>query len=76
MTHRVTATSRPAKRVFVSLVASAMLIVGSPVVATSSAAGAHKPVSANHGDCKNDNRGKHNGYNCPTDSGGGGLVIF
>jgi hypothetical protein len=75
MTHRSTAVSRPAKRVFVSLVASAMLIVGSPVVATSSAAGAHKPVSATHGDCKNDNAGKHNGYNCPTDSGGD-IVVF
>ena len=75
MTHRSTAGSRPAKRVFVSLVASAMLIVGSPVVATSSAAGAHKPVSATHGDCKNDNAGKHNGYNCPIVSGGDILVF-
>jgi hypothetical protein len=24
-------------------------------------------VSANFGDCKNDNRGKHNGYDCPSD---------
>ena len=78
MKHRSTAHSRSAKRVLVSLVASAMLIVGSPVVATSSAAGAHKPVSANHGDCKNDNRGKHNGYDCPTNTGGGGgeIVVF
>jgi hypothetical protein len=75
MTHRSTAGSRPAKRVFVSLVASAMLIVGSPVVATSSAAGAHKPVSASHGDCKNDNSGKHNGYNCPIVSDGDILVF-
>jgi hypothetical protein len=78
MKHRSTAGTRTAKRVFVSLVASAMLIVGSPVVATSSAAGAHKPVGASHGDCKNDNRGKHNGYVCPSGSGGGGgdIVIF
>jgi hypothetical protein len=58
--------SRRAKRVFVSLAASACLIAGSPFVGVSSAAsGAHKPVSATHGDCKNDNNGKHNGYNCP-----------
>ena len=58
--------SRRAKRVFVSLAASACLIAGSPFVGVSSAAsGAHKPVSATHGDCKNNNNGKHNGYNCP-----------
>jgi hypothetical protein len=53
----------------VSLAASACLIVGSPFVGVSSAAtggGAHKPVSASFGDCKNDNSGKHNGYDCPT----------
>jgi hypothetical protein len=52
-----------------------MLIVGSPVIATSSAAGAHKPVSATQGDCKNNNAGKHNGYDCPTDNGGDILVF-
>jgi hypothetical protein len=69
MMHRSTAGgSRNAKRVLLSLLASVCLIVGSPVVAASSAAsgGAHKPVSATHGDCKNDNSGKHNGYDCPT----------
>jgi hypothetical protein len=73
MTHRSTAGSRNVKRVISALVASAFLIVGSPVVAASSAdaGGAHKPVSASHGDCKNDNAGKHNGYDCPTDNGGG-----
>jgi hypothetical protein len=50
----------------VSLAASACLIVGSPFVGVSSAAtGAHKPVSASFGDCKNNNNGKHNGYDCP-----------
>ena len=61
--------SRRAKRVFVSLAASACLIAGSPFVGVSSAAngpGAHKPVSASFGDCKNNNSGKHNGYDCPT----------
>jgi hypothetical protein len=47
-----------------SLLASACLVVGSPV-SSAFAGGAHKPVSATHGDCKNDNRGKHNGYDCP-----------
>ena len=75
MMNRSTTGGRTAKRVLVSLAASACLIVGSPVVGVSSAAtGAHKPVSATHGDCKNDNRGKHNGYDCPTasDTGTGG----
>jgi hypothetical protein len=71
MMHR---SKRSAKRVVLSLVASALLIVGSPVMATSSAAsaGAHKPVSASHGDCKNDNAGKHNGFDCPSVDGSDG----
>ena len=67
--HRSTTGSRRANRVLVSLAASACLIVGSPFVGVSSAAtgsGPHKPVSASFGDCKNDNSGKHNGYDCPT----------
>jgi hypothetical protein len=74
MIHRSNA-GRAAKRVTMSLLASVCLIVGSPVVAVGSAAnggGAHKPVSATHGDCKNDNRGKHNGYDCPRPDNGGG----
>jgi hypothetical protein len=69
MMNRSTVGSRTAKRVFVSLVASGCLIVGSPVVGASSAStggGAHNAVSATFGDCKNDNRGKHNGYDCPS----------
>ena len=68
MMHRSTTGSRTAKRVLVSLAASACLIVGSPFVGVSSAAtgGAHKPVSATFGDCKNNNSGKHNGYDCPS----------
>jgi hypothetical protein len=66
MMHRSTTGSRRAKRVLVSLAASACLIVGSPFVGVSSAAtGAHKPVTAGFGDCKNDNNGKHQGYDCP-----------
>ena len=82
MNHRTNAGSRRVKRVVLSLLASACLIAGSPVVAVGSAAtggGAHKAVGADHGDCKNDNRGKHNGYDCPSnDSGGdtGGEVTF
>ena len=67
------AGSRNAKRVVLSLLASVCLIVASPVAASSAAAGgAQKPVSATHGDCKNDNAGKHKGYVCPTDNGDGG----
>ena len=56
------------KRVILSLLATACLVVGSPVAVAgaASAGGAQKPVSATHGDCKNDNAGKHNGYVCPT----------
>jgi hypothetical protein len=57
MTHR-------SKRVFATLAASALLVVGAPV-AVSSAAGLHRPVGAGFGDCKNDNSGQHNGYDCP-----------
>ena len=77
--------SRRAKRVFVSLAASACLIAGSPFVGVSSAAtGAHKQVSASFGDCKNDNNGKHQGYDCPkpvvdpppvTTGDGGGTTV-
>ena len=70
MMHRSNAGRVSAKRVFLSLLASSCLLVGSPVVGVSSAAtGAHKPVSATHGDCKNDNKGKHNGYDCPVAPG-------
>ena len=62
--------SRNAKRVVLGLLASVCLIVGSPVGAASAdAGGAQKPVSATHGDCKNDNAGKHKGYVCPSDNG-------
>jgi hypothetical protein len=73
MMHRSNAGGRNAKRVSLSVLACVCLIAGSPVVSASSASagGAHKPVSATHGDCKNDNRGKHNGYDCPVPVGGG-----
>jgi hypothetical protein len=60
MTHR-------SNRVFATLAASALLIVGSPV-AVSSATGPHKQVGAGFGDCKNVNSAKHNGYDCPVPS--------
>jgi hypothetical protein len=84
MMHRSTKGGRWAKRAFVSLAASACLIVGSPFVGVSSAAtGAHKPVSAGFGDCKNSNNGKHQGYDCPVPvvdpppvtTDGGGTVV-
>jgi hypothetical protein len=72
MIHRPTPRGRVAKRVVAALLASAFLIVGSPVAASSAASGgAHRSVSASFGDCKNDNSGKHNGYDCPQSSGSG-----
>jgi hypothetical protein len=73
MMHCSTPRSRVAKRVTAALLASAFMIVGSPVAASSAASGggAHKSVSASFGDCKNDNSGKHNGYDCPQASGSG-----
>ena len=76
------------QRVVLSLLATCLLAVGSPVVVAN--AGAQKPVSAAHGDCKNDNAGKHKGYVCPSSTGGdqstddggstggdtGGVLIF
>jgi hypothetical protein len=65
MIHRSNAGRRTAKRVTLSLLASVCLIVGSPVAASSAASGGlQKPVSASHGDCKNDNMGKHMGFRC------------
>jgi hypothetical protein len=64
-------TARRGKRVFLSLLTAACLVVGSPAVAAHAAngGGVQKPVSAGFGDCKNDNAGKHKGYVCPSDSG-------
>jgi hypothetical protein len=78
MMHRSNAGSRVGKRVVAGLLASAFLIAGTPVVASSAASGgAHKSVSASFGDCKNTNNGAHNGYDCPTaDSTGGGILVF
>jgi hypothetical protein len=69
--------ARNLKRLALALVAAA-LFCWSPLVATSAAqaGGAHKPRPATFGDCKHDNGGVHNGYNCepPTEeeTGGGG----
>ncbi|MEA2427448.1 MAG: hypothetical protein QOF37_1076 [Thermoleophilaceae bacterium] len=74
MTHRSTAGSF--KKMVLTVTASAFLAVGFPVVSYADAGGAHKPVDATHGDCKNSNAGVHNGYDCPapvpttTDTGG------
>jgi hypothetical protein len=64
--------ARRGKRVILSLLAASCLVFGSPVgVASAANNGAQKPVSAAHGDCKNDNAGKHKGYVCPSDNPGG-----
>jgi hypothetical protein len=66
MMHVSNKGGRTAKRVLLSLLASVCLMVASPVIGASSASvGAQTPVSATHGDCKNDNSAKHNGYVCP-----------
>ena len=74
MIHHSTPRSRMAKRVTAAVLASAFMIVGGPVAASSAASdgGAHKAVSATFGDCKNDNAGQHNGYDCPVQQSGGG----
>jgi hypothetical protein len=48
------------------VLAAAALYCWSPLVATSAAqaGGAHKPRPATFGDCKHDNAGVHNGYDC------------
>jgi hypothetical protein len=64
--------SRRGKRAILSLLAASCLVIGSPVGAVYAVqGGAGKPVSATHGDCKNSNPGKHKGYVCPIDNGGG-----
>jgi hypothetical protein len=80
--------SSRSKRAILSLLAASCLVIGSPVGAVYAAkGGAQKPVSATHGDCKNNNSGKHKGYVCPSgggetiggDTGGGGddeVLIF
>jgi hypothetical protein len=80
MTHRSTTGSRFSKRTALALAAGVLMSLGSPVVAASSAAeehGLHRQVPATFGDCKNDNAGVHNGYDCPTvvaEEEGGGAV--
>jgi hypothetical protein len=75
MTHRSNATRR-SKRVALAFLAGALLTVGSPFVASSSAAtgGAHKSVGADFGDCRNVNAGQHDGYDCPVYTGDGGTT--
>jgi hypothetical protein len=73
MSHRFYAAIQP-RKVAVALVAGAVLCLGSPLAAVSSASnagGAERPVSAGFGDCKNDNSGLHLGYVCETTDGGG-----
>jgi hypothetical protein len=59
------------KRVILSLLATSCLVIGSPTIVATASNGAQKPVGAGHGDCKNNNPGKHKGYVCPSDNGGG-----
>ena len=70
MSHRSIARIATRKGTALALVASAALYVGSPLVTVSSAdpagvVGAQTQVGPTFGDCKNDNNGVHNGYQCP-----------
>lgn len=77
MTHH---WSKSAARRVVLLTLCSLLPIGSPWVAStmaSDAGGAHKLRPATFGDCKNQNSGIHNGYECEAEeepSGGGGGV--
>jgi hypothetical protein len=72
MTHRSTAGSRTSRRTALALLAGALMTVGYPAVAASSASGngLDRQVQAGFGDCKNHNSGIHNGYDCPEPGGG------
>ena len=75
-------TARRGQRVFLSLLTAGCLVAASPA-GIANAGAPQKPVGATHGDCKNDNAGKHLGFVCPLsipgiDTGTGGdtgLVI-
>ena len=72
MNRRSTARDRLSKRMALAFSAVALMSVGSPLIAVSSASegsGAHRQVSAGFGDCKNSNSGVHNGYDCPSEEG-------
>jgi hypothetical protein len=72
MSHRSPAEIQP-RKLALALVAGAVLCLGSPLVAVSSASnagGAQRPVSTGFGDCKNDNAGLHLGYVCETTDDG------
>jgi hypothetical protein len=76
MPHRSYAAIQP-RKVALALVVGAVVSLGSPLVAVSSASnagGAERPVSAGFGDCKNDNSGLHLGYVCETTDDGGLLT--
>ena len=73
MTHRSTAANRFSRRAALALVAGALMTVGYPAIAVSSASegnGPHREVQAGFGDCKNHNSGVHNGYDCEEFDGG------
>jgi uncharacterized membrane protein YgcG len=67
--------ARRGKRVILSLLATTCLVIGPPTAVASAKGGAQKPVSSTHGDCKNNNRGKHKGYVCPGNNGGGATGV-
>jgi hypothetical protein len=67
MMRRSTVRDRLSKKMALAFSACALLSLGSPLMAVSSASeevGAHRQVSAGFGDCKNSNAGLHYGYDC------------
>lgn len=73
MSNRSFAFAASRRRAALALLASTVLYVGAPLVATSSASasGVPQPVTASFGDCKNDNSGLHSGYSCPSTTNDG-----
>jgi hypothetical protein len=73
MTHRSNAGNRFSKRVALALalVVSALMTVGSPAMASSAFVwvGSDRVAQHSFGDCKNENSGLHNGYDCWTGPG-------
>ncbi len=70
MTTRSTAISRFHRRTALAVMAGVMMSMSAvaPAMAASSASegrGLHREVPASFGDCKNENSGVHNGYDCP-----------
>jgi hypothetical protein len=71
MSHLSKAGNRRSRPFATFIAAGACCLVAALGAGPASAAGLHASATATHGDCKNQNAAKHNGYDCPlSDSGG------